>query len=151
MIVLAVFSFFCMDYGVNQNWVGNPIEVAGRIPPVYTYLAERNQGRPIVELPMGNWDAFQYLYYQTAHWQPSLGGTSGWSLEHVRRLANQTATCPSPECFKRLRYSPALTVVIHLDRYPDAVKVLWENSDLGPYGFVFAGRKGSSLVWERKK
>lgn len=149
LIVLAVVSFFCMDYGVNQNWVGNPVEVADRIPPVYSYLAEKNQGRPIVELPMGNWDAFQYLYYQTAHWQPSLGGTSGWSLEHVRRFAGQTATCPSPGCFKRLRYSPALTVVIHLDRYPDAVKVLWENADLGSYGFVSAGRKGNSLVWER--
>jgi hypothetical protein len=150
-IALAVTGCFYMDYGVNQNWVGNPVAVADRIPSVYTYLAKSNKGKPIVELPMGNWDAFQYLYYQTAHWQPALGGTSGWSLAHLNQFANESATCPSPECFNHLRYSPALTVVVHLDRYPPALKSLWENADLSSYGFEFSGRKGNALVWERER
>jgi hypothetical protein len=69
----------------------------------------------------------------------------------LNQFANQTATCPSPQCFKHLHYSPALTLVVHLERYPEAVQALWENADLGSYGFIYIGRKGNALLWERQK
>ncbi len=154
VLTIIVFSIlFSLDYAVRDN-AGVLAETKDRFPPVYSYLAKGASNRPVLELPVGqagrSWSAFKYLHYQTAHWRPSLSGMSGWHPSGRWALSEYTVNCPSGECFRFINMTPAMTLVVHLDRYSDAERLAWQAADLSPYGFKFVDQMGDSLVWERE-
>lgn len=142
-------GLFIADYSLS-DWRGYKMEMADRVPP-YDYLAKTHPGKPLLELPASLKDRYVYLYYQTAHWRPSLGGASGWSPPLFERFFDVLGRCPSPECYKQIGLSPAHTLVVHLDKYEEADRRSWERAELGDMGFRFAGRMGNALVWERDR
>jgi hypothetical protein len=156
-VAILVFAFFFWwDYAVCPN-DGVLAEPKDRFPPVYEYLAKSSADRPVLELPV---EDAKYLHYQTGHWRPLLGGHSGWlpspRIELTVRTGDDplgpsvhTGKCPSEECLNFIRYTPAATLVVHLDKYADAQRAAWERADLSQFGFNFAGKFGSALVWER--
>jgi hypothetical protein len=143
--ILFFAFFFRLDYAVLPN-EGVLAEPRDRFPPVYEYLAKSGINRPVLELPV---DGYKYLYYQTGHWKPLLGGHSGWLPPCRTDLSERMGNCPSGECFNFIRYTPAATLVVHLDDYSDAQRAAWETADLSQFGFNFVGKFGSALVWER--
>lgn len=151
--VLLTGLLFYADYAVVEN-SGVLAETQDKFPPVYTYLANLGVDRPLLELPMESPitpSSYKYLHYQTLHWRPELGGTSGQHPPGRFALTERTMDCPSEKCFRFISISPALTVVVHLDRYSETKKTAWEAEDLTPYGFRFVNRIGDALVWEREQ
>jgi hypothetical protein len=154
-VAILVFAFlFRLDYAVCPN-DGVVAEPRDRFPPVYEYLAKSGANWPVLELPVGGIGGhslypYKYLHYQTAHWRPLLGGMSGWYPPPRIDLSERTGNCPSGECFSFIRYTPAAMLVVHLDEYEEAQRTAWEAADLSQFGFNFAGRFGSALVWERE-
>jgi len=152
LTLMVLIGFLSLDYAVCDNG-GVLAETRDRFPPVYEYLANSGAGRPVLELPTDgirdSWQPYKYLHYQTGHWRPLLGGMSGWEPPCRVDLSEWTGSCPSTACFDFLRYTPAATLVVHLDEYSDTQRAAWETADLGQFGFNFAGRFGSAWVWER--
>jgi len=152
-LALAAFvGLLSLDYAVGGT-EGALAETRNQFPPVYEYLAQSGTDRPVLEFPVGRvgeaWYPYKYLHFQTGHWRPLLAGMSGWFPPSRYDLSKRTEDCPSVECFNFIRYTPAATLVVHLDKYPDAQRSAWEKADLSRFGFNFAGKFGSALVWER--
>jgi len=143
-------GLLCLDYAVTEN-PGVLCEPRAAFPPVYDYLAASDNDRPLLELPARPGQQFRYLYYQTAHWRPMLGGESGGVTPAVVELAKRTGGMPTADTLRFLELTPALTLVIHLEAYPEAEREAWRRADLAPHGFRFAGLFGQALVWERQQ
>ena len=152
--MIAAFALLLYwDYMVTDT-KGVPAEMKNEFPPVYQYLAETNTAAPILEIPVGHpgpaWHAFRYLHYQTLHWQPTLGGMSGYYPPGRYYLSNYLDKSPSESALQFLCLTPAKTILIHLDLYPETDGKLWEAADLSPYGFNFVKKFENTLVWERR-
>ena len=145
--VLLFACFLSFDYSISEN-EGEVMESVGEMPPVYDYLAGGSADSPILEIPV-KISPYRYLHYQTSHWRPKIGGTSGWITPYVDRLAGLLDKKPSPRAFKRINKSRADTVVIHLNLYGEEAGRAWEKADFSRIGFRFAGRFEDALVWER--
>lgn len=151
-LLLVILTLFYLDYAVPDN-SGVLVETQEGFPPIYLYLSKSNPDRPILEVPVGHpgFTDFRYLHYQTAHWRPILGGWSGWVPPGRLVLSEHTNGCPSLDCLRFISLTPAMTIVVHLDQYSEEDKKGWQSIDLTSYGFVFAGRIGDALVWERQR
>lgn len=139
----ALISF---DYKL-PDWTGVATKPASQFPAVYSYLAQTNPGKPVLELPAMS--EYRKLIYQTLHWKPILGGTSGWAPPSYEFLARQTDDCPSESCLRILQAIPVQTVVVHLNELFGNQKKLWKEADLAPFGFLGPNRLGDDLVWEK--
>jgi hypothetical protein len=148
LIAAGFVSLLCVDYAVTEN-PGVPCASRANFPPVYAYLAAKGQDRPVLELPAALGGQFRYLYYQTAHWRPLLGGESGSFTPAALEIAKRTQGLPTAETLRFLEVTPAMTLVIHLDAYAQPQRDAWCNADLGPHGFRRAGPFGEAMVWER--
>lgn len=137
-----------VDYAVTEN-PGVACESRAHFPPVYEYLAASGQQGPVLELPAALGRQFRYLYYQTAHWRPLLGGESGSFTPAALEMAKRTEGPPTLDTLRFLELTPAMTVVVHLDSYPEAMRAAWQSTDLGSHGFRRAGKFGDAVVWER--
>lgn len=136
------------DYAVTES-AGVSLPTRDTLPPVYAHLARTNPGRPVLELPAGLRQQFQYLHAQTVHWRPLVGGETGSYPPAILDLARRTAGPPTATTGLFLALTPAQTVVIHLDRLGPALAAAWACADLSSYGFRNAGRFGDAIVWER--
>jgi hypothetical protein len=137
------------DYAVADD-PGVRLETREHFPPVYDYLARTRAGKPVLELP-ANWQQqFRYLYYQTAHWRPLLGGETGSYPPAILEMTRRTQGSPTEDVLRFVALTPAQTVVIHLDRYDATAAAAWERAELSGFGFRNAGRYGDALVWERE-
>jgi hypothetical protein len=144
----AFLTLFALDYAVTDN-PGVVCEPRSRFPSVYDYLAASGRDRPVLELPAPLGGQFRYLYNQTAHWRPLLGGESGSFTPAALEMAKRTEARPTEQTLRFLELTPALTLVIHLDAYAGADREAWLTIDLTHYGFRRAGQFGEALVWER--
>jgi hypothetical protein len=147
LIGAASLALFALDYAVTDN-SGVVCEPRAQFPPVYAYLAAGEAGRPVLELPASLGGQFRYLYYQTAHWRPLLGGESGSFTPAALEMAKRTQGPPTDATLRFLELTPAQTLVIHLNACPGAVEQ-WRGADLTRYGFRRVGQFGEALVWER--
>jgi len=144
----AFLALLALDYAVTED-PGIALETRAAFPAVYDYLAGSGRDRPVLELPAPLGGQFRYLYYQTAHWRPLVGGESGSATPAVQELARRTKGMPTKDTLRFLELTPALTVVIHLNAYLGAEQEAWRAADLGPNGFKRGPQFGEALVWER--
>jgi len=140
----------CVDYAVTDS-PGVVCEPRAQFPPVYDYLAASGRERPVLELPAAMGGQFRYLYHQTAHWRPLLGGESGSFTPAALETAKRTQGPPTEQTLRFLELTPARTLVIHLDAYPAAERAAWRQADLTGHGFRRAGPFGQAVVWERDR
>lgn len=149
-LIIGVFSgFLCFDYSLRDN-EGVLAETADQMPKVYDYLVGGEQDSPVLEIPIGR-SPYKYLYYQTKHWRPAIGGISGWVTPEVNQMARIIDPGPSRRALKKIEASLAETVVIHLNLCSDQEREKWKLADLSQSGFSFAGRFEDALVWERHR
>ncbi len=148
-LTLAGVVLLGFDYAVTDD-AGVRLEARGQFPPVYDYLAQTRPGEPVLELPASWQQQFRYLYYQTAHWRPLLGGETGSYPPAILEMTRRTQGPPTDESLRFLAVTPAQTVVVHLDHYDGTTAAAWAGADLGRFGFRGAGRHGDALVWERE-
>lgn len=148
-LALAGVVLLGFDYAVTDD-PGIRLETREQFPPVYDYLARTRSGEPVLELP-ANWQQqFRYLYYQTAHWRPLLGGETGSYPPAILEMTRRTQGPPTEDVLRFVALTPAQTVVVHLDHYDGATAAAWAGADLRRLGFRSAGRYGDALVWERE-
>lgn len=136
-----------IDYAVRDS-DGVEFDTFGEMPEVYEYLKQGGRESPVLEIPVREFH-YQYLYYQTYHWRPSIMGVSGWSPPGVMRLARIFDEGPSPRALRQIASSPVETVVIHLGELGQEMREKWDCADLSRIGFADAGFFGDSRVWER--
>lgn len=153
IIGVAILSIFIsFDYNVSDN-SGVLAETKKCFPKVYNYLANSDKSRPVLELPVGNpgggMSSYKYLHYQSAHWRPTLGGMSGWYPFAREDLAKYLDHSPSKDALELINLTPAESIVIHLNNYPEKDRKLWEQIDPANYGFKNIGRIENAIVWER--
>lgn len=148
-MILLFACFLSFDYSIIDD-EGELMESAGEMPPVYNYLAGGNADSPLLEMPVLI-SPYRYLHYQTEHWRPKIGGSSGWITPYVDRLARLLDKKPSPRAFKRINRTRADTVIIHLNLYEEEAGRAWAKADFSEIGFRFAGRFEDALVWERPR
>ncbi len=147
-LVLAGVVLLGFDYAVTDS-AGVRLEPRNQFPPVYDYLAHTRAGEPVLELPIIWNRQFRYLYYQTAHWRPLLGGETGSYPPAILEMTRRLQGAPTDESLRFLVLTPARTVVIHLDQYDAATAAAWRQAELSRLGFRQAGRYSDALVWER--
>jgi hypothetical protein len=149
LVAAPLLGFLCVDYAVSDN-PGIPLERGDALPPVYRYLQTCEGDRPVLELPPTLGAQFRYLYYQTTHWQPLLGGESGNVTPAAQEMSRRIQGGPTPQVLRLLALTPAATLVVHLNAYPvEAEREAWRAADLGAYGFRPVGQFGEALVWQR--
>lgn len=149
LALLVFFSLLYYDYSV-QDYKGSAVETAAQMPLVYDYLMGGKGDSPVLEIPVMR-SPYKYLYYQTKHWRPAIGGISGWVTPEIEKLAGLLDASPTRRALAEIEASLAETLVINLDLYVGAERVGWENVDLSKAGFYFAGRFEDALVWERHR
>jgi hypothetical protein len=142
-------QLFGLDYSVTEN-PGIQLPARGDFPPVYSYLARSNSGQPVLELPAHWQQQFRFLYFQTEHWRPLVGGETGSYPPAILEMTKRLHGPPTEESLRFLSLTPAQTVVVHLDQYDAATADAWSNADLRPEGFQSMGQIGAVLVWERQ-
>jgi hypothetical protein len=148
LVGAALAALLALDYRVADN-PGVLCEPPDRFPSVYAYLAAGDRDGPVLELPAAIGGQFRYLYYQTAHWRPLLGGESGSFTPAALETAKRTQGAPTAQTLRFLELTPAQTLVIHLDNYAGAEREAWRTADPAPHGFRLAGQFGNALIWER--
>jgi len=146
----AFLALLWLDYGVTEN-PGVPLEPRADFPSVYNYLAASGGDRPLLELPAPLGRQFRYLYYQTAHWRPVLGGESGMFTPAALEMAKRTQAMPTADTLRFLELTPAETLVIQLAAYAEPEREAWRTADLARHGFRRVGQFGDALVWERAR
>jgi hypothetical protein len=149
-LVLALGAWLGLDYAVTET-PGVVLPDRAHFPPVYSYLAQGQPDRPILELPAVWAKQFEYHYYQTAYWRPLVLGDSGTVPPWGRETASRLEAGPTEGALRFLRLTPAQTVVLHLDRFPSALAAAWADAPLQRYGFRRAGKFGEAVVWEREE
>lgn len=131
---------------------GIQVPSLSQFPEVYQYLNQGDPQRPIVELPMFVSNPpyrFEYFQYQTLHWRPNVGSQGSFVTPATQELSSRTEREPDIRALMSLGMSPADTVIIHPDLYPQNIREKWEKADLSPFGFRFENKFGNDLVWER--
>lgn len=75
-----------------------------RFPPVYSWLAQQQDVRALLELPMTR-DGLEAwpMYYSTLHWKPIANGFSGYEALSHAQLAEALRTLPDEAAFALLR------------------------------------------------
>ena len=136
------------DLRISPN-DGIPVEAPRNFPPVYDYLKKGPADRPILELPVNTDYVYHYLFYQTAHWRPTISGRCSRLTPAVELLEYNLSGFPSDYELNLLRLSPTMTLVVHLDQVDQGTRCKWESANLEKYGFQRQGRFGDALVWER--
>jgi hypothetical protein len=76
-LTLLCLGVFFLELGFRSPIPLVKIDTAHEIPEVYRWLAAKQPG-PIVELPIGMWENFPYMYFSTYHWLPIVNGWSGF-------------------------------------------------------------------------
>ena len=140
-----------LDYSPKEN-PGVTVYLPSEFPPVYAYLAEKNNG-PVLEIPAGlpvYESDYRYLYYQTKHWRPELGGVASAYPPAWLYLRSFLTGFPSKRCLEHIGLSEAQTLVVHKDHLSEEEKTAWELADLLPRGFRYVGVMGDAMVWERQ-
>ena len=106
-------------------WSASRIEIRTLPPPdaargltAHRWLAERDDGDPVLEWPMqfGRVDS-EYMYLSTLHWRPLVNGYSGHRPPSNELLASLAACLPEPVAARSLvQLNVARWLVVHTRR-----------------------------------
>jgi hypothetical protein len=118
------------------------------LPPVYRWLANHGEGKPLLEVP-GSSDfahAGERMYFSTFHWLPIVEGYSGYPPMISTYLHSLGNHLPSEPHFQRLVDSIDLGwVVVHLDQLDDRLREGWKGPF--PSGLDPVARWGDDLLF----
>lgn len=93
-------------------WVPLPREED--LPPVYAWLAGRDDVAAILELPvLGPETDVLYMYYGTRHWKPLVNGYSGYFPRQYMALREISWPAPTPAALERLRIWGVSHLLVH--------------------------------------
>jgi hypothetical protein len=95
------------------------------IPEVYRWLAGDQPG-PIVEVPIGIMQDYEYLYYSTSHWLPLVNGVSGYFPLTFLEIKRVIERLPSRAAVEYLKSLGVKAVVLHTDRLRRAELDRWQ-------------------------
>lgn len=93
-------------------WVRLPREED--LPPVYAWLAGRDDVEAVLELPLRDPETeVLYMYYGTRHWKPLVNGYSGYFPHRYVALRGISSPAPSPAALEELRIWGVSHLLVH--------------------------------------
>src|SRR3989344_8217099 len=125
IITLILLISIIAEYNFPMKFY--PVPRMQDFPPVYSFLKTLSPGKPIVEMPIYNWnmqpyapEEFKREFYSTIHFQPMLNGASGfspppWQL-YVTTLLR---TFPSEDSIRQLKNTKIKYIVVHKSEYDE--------------------------------
>jgi hypothetical protein len=121
-------------------WSASRIAIRTLVPPdaarsltAYRWLAERDDGDPVLEWPMqfGKVDS-DYMYLSTLHWRPLVNGYSGHRPPSNELLASLAACLPEPVAARSLvQLNVARWLVVHMRRPGWGVRTWQRLAEVG--------------------
>lgn len=150
IVIMVVLGAFVRDRVAFNYPNGVPATHFKTIPKVYDFIKDR-PGSPVLELPLWPPSAptFAYFYYQMFDWSPRLGGISSFFPASFFRLRDDTANCPSENCFKRISESTAEYLIVHLNHMDEDARKRWDVVAHDFLDFNFVGKIDGALLWSR--
>jgi hypothetical protein len=121
--------------------------VSDAVPAVYRALAERGEGRPVLELPQPNWEgASDRMLLSSVHWLPIVDGYSGYpplTDDYLHEIARHL---PDEYALQRLiNHVDIGWIVVHTSEMEPQQVLPW--LDRLPHGLRPAGRYGDDLLF----
>ena len=97
------------------NWAPLPREA--EFPPVYAWLAQQEDVRALLELPLRDPTAeVRYMYLGTRHWKPLVNGYSGDFPRQYQRIRQSCWPALSPAAIEQLRTWGVTHLLVHWRR-----------------------------------
>jgi hypothetical protein len=101
------------------RWV--PLLRREQFPPVYHWLAGRDDVRALVDLPIRpSWKETEAMYYSTLHWKPIANGYSGYIPPSHGEITSRLRRIPDREGLALLRGLGISHLVVHLGALDEA-------------------------------
>lgn len=94
------------------HWV--PMLRPEEFPAVYSWIAEQDDVRALLELPIRHRRQTEAMYYSTLHWKPIANGFSGYLPPSFVQIARQIRLLPDREGLALLRGLGISHLVVHL-------------------------------------
>ena len=142
---LVIVTLFLLELGWN---VFPLVAIPGgtREPEVYPWLAAHRPG-PIVELPFGFFEEYQYLYFSTTHWLPLANGTSGFGPPTAGDIREALGSLPAPSAVEYAQALGIRAIVVHTARLlPDGL-ARWSDPATARSGLTRVAELGSDRVY----
>ncbi len=124
----------------SLTWSASRIEIRTLPPPdtarglaAYHWLAERDDGDPVLEWPMqfGRVDS-EYMYLSSLHWLPLVNGYSGHRPPSNELMASLAACLPEPVAARSLvQLNVARWLVVHTRRHGWGVRTWQRLAEVG--------------------
>lgn len=143
--VAACAAFLVLELAPKPvQWVKLPSE--DELPPVYAWLAGRDDVKAVFELPALDVETdVLYMYYGTRHWKPLVNGYSGYFPRQYMALRQISWPAPSPAALEQLRSWG----VSHLLAHWSDIRKPWQRE---PYHrLVHAGELALVQAFERHR
>jgi len=124
------------------------IQTGHEIPAVYQWLASKNLNGPIVELPFGLWEDYQYTYFSAYHWLPIVNGSSGFFPPSYLQITSEIKALPSRKAVEYLSALGVKGLVVHTDRLAPHEALKWRQPILHTDGLEKVIAFGSDVVYK---
>jgi len=89
------------------------IPVGSTVPLMHRLLAEEKEQYPIIELPMGLWEDYRYIYFSTYHWKRLVNGASGYAPPAYPLIQEAMKSFPSHQSVAVLAVLKPRYVLLH--------------------------------------
>ncbi|MGH8070511.1 MAG: hypothetical protein ACRERE_35790 [Candidatus Entotheonellia bacterium] len=145
LVALALMALALLELGLQPLPLAR-IPTREEIPEVYRWLAAEQPG-PIVEVPLGILQDFEYLYYSTSHWLPLVNGVSGYIPPTFQELKNMIERLPSAAAVDHLKALGVSAVVLHTDRLRPAELERWHAVQAAEKSLQEVRRLGPAMLY----
>ena len=118
------------------------------LPDAIRWLAGNGRGRPLLEIPGGDYPREgRRMYLSTFHWLPILGGYSAYPPRIAQHLGWIAWNLPAEQNLQGLVNSVEVGwLLVHLDEMTPESRARWDGAP--PEGLVPVGRFGDDLLFE---
>jgi hypothetical protein len=145
--VLAIcwLSLFMLELGFKPLALAR-IQTGDEIPAVYRWLAAEKPG-PMIEVPLGRGEDYQYMYFSTYHWLPLVNGWSGFIPPTYGQTVQAFQALPSRQAVESLSAMGVKAMVVHLGRLQRHVALQWRQAQLAELGLEQVAAFGTDIVY----
>jgi hypothetical protein len=147
MIAGVILTLFLLELGFKPLPLVK-IQTGHEIPEVYRWLASKHLNGPIVELPFGLWQDYQYTYFSTYHWLPIVNGSSGFAPPSYFQITSELNALPSRQAVEYLHALGVQGLVVHTDRLAPHEAQRWQQALLHEQGLEQVVAFGSDIVYK---